>query len=316
MSCSATTFERESSNGPGRRRHEDELIHLREELVEAERPVVERGREPEPEVDERLLARRSPSYMPAELRHGLMRLVDEAHEVVGEVVDERERVRADRTPFERARVVLDPAAEPELLHHLEVVLGALSDPVRLEHPPLVLELRDLLLELGAQLVDRALDARRRGDVLRRRPDDEVVEMRVDLAGERVEVRDLLDLVAEERDAVGRLDVRRLDLDDVALHPEAPAPEDRVVADVLALDELREHGVAVVGPPHVEDEDALPPLLRRAEAVDARDRGDDHDVAARQQRRRRRQPQPRDVVVLGRVLLDVQVACGMYASGWK
>src|SRR4029079_19156510 len=109
---------------------------------------------------------------------------------------------------------------------------------------------------GAQLVDRALDARRRGDVLRRRPDDEVVEMRVDLSRERVEVRALRDIVAEERDAIGRLDVRRLDLDDVPLHPEASAPEDRVVADVLALNELREHGVAVVGLPDVEDEDAL------------------------------------------------------------
>ena len=159
MSCSATTFERVSSNAPWRRGHEHELLHLPEELVEAERAVVERGREPEAEVDERLLARAVALVHPAELRDGLVRLVDEAHEVVGEVVDERERVRAHRPPLERARVVLDPVAESELLHHLEVVLGALADAVRLEHPALVLELRDLLLELRAQVVDRALDRR-------------------------------------------------------------------------------------------------------------------------------------------------------------
>ena len=154
----------------------------------------------------------------------------------------------DRSALERARVVLDPVAEAELLHHLEVVLGALADPVRLEHPPLGLELRDLLLELRAEVVDRALDRRLRGHVLGRRPDDEVVELSVDLARERVEVRDLLDLVAEERDPVRGLDVRRLDLDEVALHPEAAAPEHRVVAHVLALDQLAQHLVAVVRPP--------------------------------------------------------------------
>ena len=148
-------------------------------------------------------------------------------------------------PSSDARVVLDPVAEAELLHHLQVVLGALPDAVRLEHPALRLELRDLLLELGAELVDRALDRRPRRDVLGRRPDGEVVEPGVDLARERVEVRDLLDLVAEERDAVGRLDVRGLHLDDVALDPEAAASEHGVVPHVLAVDELPQHLVAVV-----------------------------------------------------------------------
>ena len=148
--------------------------------------------------------------------------------------------------------------------------------------------------------------RLRGHVLGRRPDDEVVEVRVHLARERVEVRDLLHLVAEERDAIRRLHVRRLHLDEVALHAEAAAPENGVVAHVLALDQLAQHLVAVVRLPHLEHQHALAPLLRRAEAVDARDGRDDDDVAAREERGRRREPKPRDVVVPGRVLLDVEV----------
>ena len=120
------------------------------------------------------------------------------------------------------------------------------------------------------------------------------------------MRDLLHLVAEERHAVRGLDVRRLDLDDVALHPEAPAPEHGVVPHVLAVDELAEHLVAVELLPGLEDEHALAPLLGGAKAVDARDRRDNHDVAAREERRGRGEPQARDVVVLGRVLLDVEV----------
>ncbi len=95
------TFERESSNGPGRGRDEDELLHLPEKLVEAQRPVVERRGKAEAVVDQRLLARAVALVHAAQLRDGLVRLVDEADEVVGEVVDERERVRPDRSTLER-----------------------------------------------------------------------------------------------------------------------------------------------------------------------------------------------------------------------
>ena len=235
-----------------------------------------------------------------------MGLVDEDDEVVREVVDQRERMRPGRAALEHARVVLDPVAEAELLQHLDVVLGALADAVRLEHPPLRLERRDLRLQLVADLVDRTVNRRLRRDVLRRRPDGEVVELRQHLAGERVEVGDLLDLVAEHRDPVRGLDVRRLHLDDVAAHPEAPTGEHRVVADVLRVDQRAEHLVAVVLGADLQDEHFLAPLLRGAEAVDAAHGGDDHDVAAREQRARRAEPQARDVVVLRRVLLDVEV----------
>ena len=257
-------------------------------------------------VDERLLPRAVALVHAADLRDRLVRLVDEDDVVGGEVVEQRVRRRARRSPVEDPRVVLDPVAEAELAHHLEVVLGALPDPVRLEHPPLVLEQRHLLLELVLDLVLRALDRRLRGDVLRRREDGDRVELREDLAGERVEVGDLLDLVAEHRDAIGGLGVRRLDLDHVALDPEAPAAEQRVVADVLDVDQLPQHHVAIGLLADGEEDDALLVLLRRAEAVDARDGRDDHGVAAREQVRRGGVAEPVDVVVPGRVLLDVEV----------
>ena len=153
--------------------------------------------------------------------------------------------------------------------------------MRLEHLALGLEQAHLALELGAEPVHRGLDRRLRGHVLRGREDRQVVELRVDLARERVEVGDLLDLVAEQRDPVRRLGRGRLHLDDVALDPEAAAAEQRVVANVLRVDQLPEELVAVVLLPDGQVDEALLVLLRRAEAVDARDRGDDHRVAARE-----------------------------------
>ncbi len=232
-----------------------------EELVEAQRPVVERRREAEAVVDERLLARAVALVHPADLRHRLVRLVDEDQHVLREVVEQRERVRARRATLEDPRVVLDPGAEPELLHHLEVVLGALPQAVRLEHLPLALEHLEPLLELVADVDDRALDRRARRDVLRRRPDRDVVELREHLARQRIEVRDRLHLVAEEGDAVRGLLVRRLDLEHVALHPEAPATEHRVVPRVHRVDQLPQDEIPVVLLPHLEDQHALAPLLR-------------------------------------------------------
>ena len=295
-----------SSNGPGRRGDEDDLRHLGEELVEAQRPVVESRGKAEAEVDERLLARAVALVHAADLGHGLVRLVEEDDEVGREVVDQRVRSRARRAPVEDPRVVLDPVAEAELFHHLEVVLGPLPDPVRLEHPALRLEHLHLLLHLEVDLVGRALDRRLRGHVLRRREDVQVLELPVDLAGHRVEMRDLLDLVAEHRHPVGRLLVRRLDLDHIPLDAELAAAEQRVVARVVDVDELAEDDVAVLVLAHVQHDDPLLVLLGRAEAVDRRDGRDDDGVVAREETRGGRVAEPVDVVVSGRVLLDVEI----------
>ena len=68
----------------------------------------------------------------------------------------------------------------------------------------------------------------------------------------------------------------------------------------------QQGPLVVDLAQVEAEDPVLVLLGRAEAVDARHRGHHDDVPAGQQRLRRRVPQPVDLVVDRRVLLDVGV----------
>ena len=235
-----------------------------------------------------------------------MRLVDEDEEVAREVVDQRVRGRAGGPVVEDSRVVLDPVAEAELLEHLEVVLGPLPQPVRLEVLALGLEPLRLLLELEADLVDRALDRLLLGHVVRRRPDRDVLDLVEDLAGERVEVGDRLDLVAEQLDPVGRLRVGGVDLEHLALHPEAAAGEDRVVARVLHRDHLPEEGLALDLLPDLEQDHLLAVEVRRADPVDARDRGDDDHVAAREQSRGGGVAEPVDLVVDRRVLLDVEV----------
>ena len=172
--------------------------------------------------------------------------------------------------------------------------------------PSRLELRQPLAQLVLHRADRRLELLALQRIVRRRVDAEVLEARVHLAGHRVEVRDRLDLVAEEADPVRRLHVRRLHLDHVAADAEPAAAHDDVVALVLDVDQLAQDVLARLLLADRQEQHELGVALGRADAVDARHRGDDDDVAAREQRGGRRVAQPVDVVVDRGVLLDVGV----------
>src|SRR5690606_22904995 len=136
------------------------------ELADLERPVVERAREPEAVLDQRLFARAIAAVHRAELRHGDVRLVEDEEVVLREVVDEHRR-RVARLPLaEVPRVVLDAVAEAHLLEHLEVVHRALLEPLRLEDAALAAELLEPIGELLADRDDRALADLGRRDVVR------------------------------------------------------------------------------------------------------------------------------------------------------
>ena len=261
-------------------------------------------------LDELLLARPVALVLAVELRHRLVALVHDHQEVVGEEVEQRVGRHARSATVERRRVVLDPVAVADLLHHLEVVLGAHPEALGLQELPLLLEGGEALLQLLLDAHDGLPHALVAGDVVGGRVDDQLVEHGDLLAGERVDHLDALDLVAEELDAHGGLLVGRVHLDGVASHPELAAHEVHVVALVAHVDELPEHAALVDLGAHLEVEHVVAVLLGRAEAVDARHRGHHDHVAAGEQRRGGGVAQPIDLVVHRRVLLDVGVGEAM------
>ena len=293
----------------GRRggRQEDALVDALVELVEAQRPVVGGRRQPEAVVDERLLAGAVALVLAVQLRHGDVGLVDDEQVVVGEVVEQRVGRLARLPAVDVHRVVLDAVAEADLLHHLEVVLRAHAQALGLEQLALLLEPGQALLQLHLDVDDGALHALLAGGVVRGREDREVVDLAQVLAGDEVDAADALDVVAEELDAHRVLLVRGVHLDGVAPDAELAPHEVHVVALVLHVDELREDVALVVAGAHLQPQDLALVLLGGAEAVDARHRGHDDDVAPAQQARGGRVAQAVDLVVDRRVLLDVRVA---------
>ena len=146
-----------------------------------------------------------------------------------------------------------------------------------------------------------------GDVVRGREHLRPRQIAERLAGERIDHRQPVDGVAEHLDAQHRLLVRRVHLDGVATHAELAAAECHVVAVELQVDQPAQDAAHVVVDADAEVEQLALVLLGVAHAVDAADRGDDDGVATGQQTGRGRVPQPVDLVVDRRVLLDVRVA---------
>ena len=105
-------------------------------------------------VDEHVLAAAVALELAVQLRHRDVTLVDHDQEVLGEVVEQRERRLAEVAAVDVHRVVLDAVAVADLADHLEVVLGAHPQPLRLEQLAFLLEPRQPLLQLGLDLDHR------------------------------------------------------------------------------------------------------------------------------------------------------------------
>ena len=74
------------------------------------------------------------------------------------------------------RVVLDAGAEADLAHHLDVVGGAHAQPLRLQQLALPVQLGQPLLQLGLDAADRPLHPLGPGRVVRRREDQQLVDL--------------------------------------------------------------------------------------------------------------------------------------------
>ena len=292
---------------PRRGRQEHHLAHPLHDLVEPERPVVGCRRQAEAVLDEGALAAAVARVLPVQLRNGDVRLVDHREEVVGKVVQQREGRLSRAAPIEVRRVVLDAVAVAQFLQHLQVVGGAHPEALRLEQPARGLEVAEALGQLRLDAPHGRIEAFGSRHIVAGGEEDHLVEAVEPLAGDRIQHRDLLHLVAEKPDADHVLVVRRTHLQRVTAHPE-PAPRQvGVVALVLHVHEAPQDGAVVVGLAVAQHQQLVLVLVRATETVDAGHRGHDHHVAAGEQRRGGRVPQPLDLVVDGGVLLDEGVA---------
>ena len=200
-----------------------------------------------------------------------------------------------------------PAQLPGRLHHFEIEDRALLQPLRLEQAAGGVELVEPPFQLGLDAGDRLDQRRARRHIVRIGIDLDELQLVGLLPGERIELLDALDLVAEQVHAPGAvLVVRREDIERVAAHPERAAIEIVLRALVLQRHQIGDELALVDALAALERERHRRIGFHRADTVDARHRRDDHHVVALEQRARRRMAHAVDLLVDRGLLLDIGV----------
>ncbi len=178
-------------------RDEDRLRPHRVPFLELQRPVVHAGRQAEAVLGQGELAPVVAAVHAADLRHRDVAFVGEDDGIVGDEFEQRRRRLAGGAAGEVARIVLDPVADAGGLQHLQIEVGALFQPLRLQQLALADELVEPHLQLGLDALDRLLHRRARGDVVAVGVDADLLESVGLGAGQRVEFGDRFQLLAEE-----------------------------------------------------------------------------------------------------------------------
>ena len=150
MICSTTPLPRDSSYLPGGRREVHRLTDPVEEFLPFQRAVVHRAREPEAVIDQGSLTRHVPLVHRADLRHGVVGLVDDQQKIFREIVEQGVRCGTGLPAVDVPGVVFDSGAEADLTHHLYVVGGPHPQPLRLQQLVLPLHLVQSFGQLGAR----------------------------------------------------------------------------------------------------------------------------------------------------------------------
>ena len=239
-----------------------------------------------------------------------MALIDEENEVLGEVIQQGVWGRAHRPPLDHPGVVLDAGAVAQLLHHLDVVHGALLDPLGLDELAFPLEKGHALLQLPIDLLDGGVHLLLGGDIVGGRPDGDIVQPPDGGGGDHVDLTDAVDLVPKKLHPNGGvLPVGRPDLHGVPPDPEHIALKGDVVALIADGHQLFQQLVPLDLGSHPEGDHHLLKILRLAQAVDAGDGGHHDHIPPLQQGGGGGQAQAVDLLVDGGVLLDKGIRMG-------
>ena len=111
-------------------RHENRLTHFGLELIKPQRPVVERRGQSEPVANQRFLSRTVTAVHAAELSHHHVAFIKEHQRISGQIVNEAGRRGPGSKPSQVAGIVFDSFAEPHLIEHFQIEIGALLQALR------------------------------------------------------------------------------------------------------------------------------------------------------------------------------------------
>src|SRR5215475_224127 len=132
--------------------------------------------------------------------------------------------------------------------------------------------------------------------------------RADLAGEGIDLPQLVDLIAEHFEPIGVVFVGWIDLDDVATNPKRTAAQ-IFASFILHIDKSAQQRLAARLQSLFQHDQHSVVGFGRADAIDATDRGYDNDIAPLKERASRAHAQLVELIVDRGLFFDVNIGGG-------
>ena len=170
------------------------------------------------------------------------------------------------------------------------------------------------VELRLDALDRVFDTLAGDDEVAGRIDGHAIPSVELLAGQRIDLMNALDLIAEHLDPNPVLLVGGIDFHDVTANAEGAAAERHIIPAVLDVHEPAENYLSWDGLPDLNEQHQALEAFRITQPVDAGHAGDDYHVVTGDEIGRRLQAQAIDIFVDRGVLLDIRVGRGQVGLG--
>ena len=275
-----------------------------------QRPVIQSGRQPEAEIHQRRFPGTVSLEHAADLRNTDMGLVGEQHKVIRKIVEQGGRGISLLAAIQMPGIVLDAGAVAQFLHHFQIKLRALLQALRLNQLVLGLEQAQPLPKLVPDVGHGPLQVIPVRYVMACRVDDGFPDIPQDFTCQRVDLPDGFNLVSEKFQTQGAFVlIRRNHFQHVAPNPERSPVKIHIIALVLNIHKLGDDRVHADTLADLNRNDQTGIVFRRAKAVDTGHGRDNDNIPARQQGMGSRVPELVDVVVDGRVLLNIRIGRG-------
>ena len=221
-----------------------------------------------------------------------MAFVNKQHKILGKVVQQRMGRRAHRPPFNDPAVIFDSRAVAQLLHHLNIIHGALLKPLRLHQLVFRFKIGDPRFHLPINELNGAIHFFFGGDVVGGGPNGDVIEPPDGGTCHHIDFADAVDLISEKFHTDGSvLPIRGPDLQSIPPHPHHVSLKSNVISLIADGNEPCNQLIPLHLRTHPQSDHHFFKILRLAQAVDTGDRGHHNDIPPLHQRGGGRQAQP-------------------------
>ena len=179
------------------------LLDALTEFVKFQRTVIKGGGETKAILHKAFFPR-AVGIHGADLRQRNMTFIDKKHEILRKIIKQGHRRTADGTSADYAGIVFDAGAKAKLLHHFNIVIGALLDTLSLNELAVFFKPRNTLVALAANFLNCGSHLLLGGYIVAGGINGNVSQNARSLSGHGVELTYAVDLVAEKLNADGNI----------------------------------------------------------------------------------------------------------------